>query len=172
MKSSAGARARLLCASVLVALFSLPAWGQSSGSATVQGTVKDASGAVIPGVTVRITHAETGVITQTISNQDGFFIFPPVQMGQYRVRCESTGMKAWEQTITLDTGSTVMLNATMAAGDVSQTIDVIAEIPLVTTTDATDATTLDQPSPTFARSGLFSSCGRRHTWAGRIQVHR
>jgi hypothetical protein len=125
----------LACASV---------WGQSSGSATIQGTVKDASGAVVPGASVTITLTETGVKSSTASNNEGFFIFPPVQIGKYKVRCEATGMKAWEQEVTLDAGRTVEVNATLSLGDVSQTVMVTAEVPLVTTTDPTDATTLDQ----------------------------
>jgi len=128
----------------LLIMASISCWSQNSGGGTVQGTVKDSTGAVVPGVKVSITHIETGVKSNTASNQDGFFVFPPVQIGIYKVRCEATGMKAWEQEITLQAGSTVDVNASLALGDVSQTVQVTAEIPLVTTTDPTDATTLDQ----------------------------
>jgi hypothetical protein len=133
-----------LGALVMALIVSASLWGQNSGSATVQGTVKDASGAVVPGAKVTITHTETGVKSNTVSNNEGFFVFPPVQIGKYRVRCEATGMKAWEQEITLDTGATVEVNTVLSPGEVSQTVQVSAEIPLVTTTDPTDATTLDQ----------------------------
>src|ERR1035441_222633 len=129
---------------VLMLLGCASGWGQNSGSATVQGTVKDSTGAFIPGAKVTITHAETSVTTKTASNNDGFFVFPPVQIGKYKVRCEATGMKAWEQEITLGTGKTVEVNAVLSLGDVSQTVLVTADVPLVTTTDPTDATTLDQ----------------------------
>src|ERR1035441_7445158 len=119
-------------------------WAQNSGSGTIQGTVKDATGAVVPGAKVTITHVDTGVKTTTVSNNEGFFIYPPVQIGKYKVRCEATGMKAWEQEITLDAGRTVEANPALSLGDVSQTVVVTAEVPLVTTTEATDATTLDQ----------------------------
>jgi hypothetical protein len=119
-------------------------WAQNSGSATVQGTVKDATGAVVPGAKVTITHVETAVKTSTISNNEGFFVLPPVQIGNYQIRCEAQGMKAWEQNIVLDTGKTLEVNAVLTLGDVSQTVQVTAEVPLVTTTDPTNATTLDQ----------------------------
>ncbi len=78
-------------------IFAAPlAFSQSSGSATLQGTVKDSSGAVIPGAKVIATHIETGVKATTVSNNDGVLVFPPVQIGKYQVRCEATGMKAWE----------------------------------------------------------------------------
>ena len=128
----------------LLLLLTASGWGQNSGSATVQGTVKDASGAVVPGAKVTITQIETGLKSNTVSNNEGFFAFPPVQIGKYKVRCEATGMKAWEQEITLDTGRTAEVTAVLTLGDVTQTVQVTAEVPLVTTTDPTDATTLDQ----------------------------
>ena len=133
-----------LRALVVALIASASVRGQTSGGATVQGTVKDASGAVVPGAKVTITHNETGVKSNTVSNNEGFFVFPPVQIGNYKVRCEATGMKAWQQDIVLDTGKTVEVNAVLSPGDVSQTVQVSAEIPLITTTEPTDATTLDQ----------------------------
>ena len=123
----------------LLLLTGVSCWGQNSGGGTVQGTVKDSTGAVVPGVKVSIIHLETGVKSTTASNRDGFYLFPPVQIGKYKVRCEAPGMKAWEQEITLQTGSTQDVNAVLALGDVSQTVQVTEEIPLITTTDPTDA---------------------------------
>lgn len=94
---------------------------QSSGGATLQGVVKDATGAVIPKVKVTSTHTETGVNGATTTNNDGFFVFPPVQIGKYKVRCEAPGMKAWEQDVLLETGKTVDVAPVLQLGDVSQT---------------------------------------------------
>jgi hypothetical protein len=131
-------------AAALLLLASASGWSQNSGGATVQGTVKDATGAVVPGAKVTITHSETGVKSNTASNNEGFFVFPPVQIGNYKVRCEATGMKAWEREVALSTGSTVEVNVVLTLGDVTETVQVTAEVPLVTTTEPTDATTLDQ----------------------------
>src|ERR1044071_9076206 len=95
----------------LVALAGCGLWGQSSsGGATVQGTVRDATGAVVPDAKITITHAETGIGTAGTSNKDGFFAFPPVPIGEYRVRCEAAGMKAWEGQVQLEAGRTVEVN--------------------------------------------------------------
>jgi hypothetical protein len=134
----------ILRAATLMFLASVCAWGQGSGSGTIQGTVKDASAAVVPGAKVTITRIETGVKSDTVSNNDGLFVFPPVPIGKYKIHCEANGMKAWEQEITLEVGKTVDINAVLALGDVNQTVLVTADVPLVTTTEATDATTLDQ----------------------------
>src|SRR5262249_21046852 len=83
---------------VLLSLFVIAsAMAQSAGGATVQGTVKESSGAVIPGATLSITHLDTGVKTSTTSNREGYFVTPALPIGKYKIRCEATGMKAWEQ---------------------------------------------------------------------------
>src|SRR5262249_45494050 len=97
----------------------------------------------ITGARLTITHIETGVKTTSVSNNDGYFTIPPVQIGRYRVRCEATGMKAWEQEVLLEAGRTTEANPVLLPGDVSQTITVPAEIPVVTTTDPTVETTID-----------------------------
>src|SRR5579872_306740 len=120
------------------------AMAQSSGGATLQGTVKDSTGAVIPNAKVTSTHVETGVTTNTVSNNEGFFVFPPSQIGKYRVHFEATGMKAWEEDVVLETGKSTDVNPVLALGDVSQTVLVSADVPMITTNEPTDSTTLDQ----------------------------
>ncbi len=117
---------------------------QNSGSATLQGIVKDKSGAHIPNARISATHIDTGITAETKSNNDGLFVFPPAQIGVYLVHCEAAGMKVWEQKVLLETGATVAVEALLSPGDLSQTVTVGAEIPMVTTTEPTDATTLDQ----------------------------
>ena len=129
---------------LLFLLFVLHAFGQGSGGATLQGTVKDASGAVIPGAKITLLHIETGIRSGSASNNDGFFVFPPVQIGEYKVRCEAKGMKAWEEKITLEAGRLADINPVLSLGDMNQTVEVSADAPLITTSDPTDATTLDQ----------------------------
>ena len=132
---------RLTCLSWLAAAC---AWSQNSGAATLQGVVKDSSGGSIPKANVTATNLDTGIKSSSLSNNDGLFVFPPLQIGKYKVRCEAVGMKATEVDALLETGKITEITLTMRLGDVSQTVEVNAEIPMVTTTDPTDATTLDQ----------------------------
>jgi hypothetical protein len=134
----------ILRLTILLAFGAASAIAQNSGAATLQGTVKDASGAVIPAAKVTATNLNTGVRSDTVTNKEGFFAFPPMQIGNYGVHCEAQGMKAWQTDALLETGKTVEVDAILTLGDMTQTIEVAAEIPLVTTTDPTDATTLDQ----------------------------
>ncbi len=119
-------------------------YGQSSaGGGTIQGTVKDSTGAAIPAAKVAIRHVDTGRVTNTVANGDGYFITPPIAIGKYKVRVEYSGMKAWEEELILETGRSVEVSPQMVPGQVNETIQVTASVPLVTTTDPTDATTLD-----------------------------
>src|SRR5258708_4429897 len=79
----------------------------SSGGGTIQGTVKDASGAVIAGAKLTLTNLDTGVETSSVTNGDGFFLMPPVQIGKYKVHCEHSGMKAWEQQVVVETAANI-----------------------------------------------------------------
>ena len=115
----------------------------SAGGGSIQGTIKDATGAAIPAAKVNILHVDTGRATNTISNGEGFFSTPSLPIGKYKVRVESPGMKAWEEELNLETGRSVDIKPTMVPGQVSEVIQVTEAAPLVTTTDPTDATTLD-----------------------------
>src|SRR5215831_4984665 len=90
---------------LLATLVSAACFAQSSsGGGSIQGTVKDATGAVLAKSKITILHIETGRATNTMANNDGFFSTPPMSIGRYRIRVEAPGMKAWEGKIILETG--------------------------------------------------------------------
>ena len=130
---------------LLVAVLASPSvLAQSSaGGGSIQGTVKDSTGAVIPGAKLTILHVETGRITSTEANNEGYYATPPLQIGKFKVRVEARGMKAWEGELVLETGRIAEVNPVLAPGKVSETVVVSATVPLVTTTDPTDGSTLD-----------------------------
>src|SRR5215831_10685906 len=76
----------------------------SAGGGTIQGTVKDGTGAIIPGARVKITHLATGRVVNSEANGEGFFATPALTIGKYRVRVEANGMKAWEGELNVETG--------------------------------------------------------------------
>ena len=125
-------------------LFAFACFGQSAtGGGTIQGTVKDVQGAAIPHAKIAATHIDTGEVTASETNSDGFFTTPPVKIGKYKVRVQAANMKAWEGELELDTGRTVEIQPVLSVGQVNETVTVSETIPLVTTTDPTDGTTLD-----------------------------
>ena len=118
--------------------------GQSAaGGGTIQGTVLDSTGAAVAGAKIDIRHIDTGLSSVRTSNSEGYFTTPPLNIGRYKIRVESAGMKAWEGELVLETGKTVQIEPVLSAGNVTETIQVTDTIPLVTTTDPTDASTLD-----------------------------
>jgi outer membrane receptor protein involved in Fe transport len=131
---------RKLCGSVLVAgmtLFS-PAtgWGQVT-TATIYGTVIDASGARIPGASVSITQQETGAVTAKVTTETGEFQFDFVRVGTYTIAIELPGFKRYQATgIALVAGQSVRQTYTLEVGLPTETVEVEAAAPLVNTVSA------------------------------------
>src|SRR5437867_11809738 len=84
---------------ILCILFTIPftprAWPQAS-TATVSGTVRDQTSAVIPSAVVTLTNKNTNVASKTATNEAGFYIFPGTFPGQYSVVVEAAGMQKFE----------------------------------------------------------------------------
>jgi Carboxypeptidase regulatory-like domain len=57
------------------------AWGQAS--AQISGTVRDQSGAVLPGVEVSATQTDTGIVRSTVTNETGYYVLPTLAVGPY-----------------------------------------------------------------------------------------
>lgn len=115
-----------------------------AGGGTIQGAVKDTTGAVIPDAKVTVTHLETGRVTHHVTNVEGFYSTPPLSIGKYKIRVEAAGMKAWEGELIVETGRAAEVDPVLSVGDVSDTVSVIGSItPLVSSNDPTDGSTLD-----------------------------
>ena len=76
------------------------AWPQAS-TASVSGTVRDQSAAVIPGATVTLTNKATNVLRKTTANEVGFYVFPGVVPGPYTLSVEAAGMQKFEGNLTV-----------------------------------------------------------------------
>ncbi|MGD0499157.1 MAG: TonB-dependent receptor [Bryobacteraceae bacterium] len=140
---------------LLAALFALTLTAQT-GSGRVQGTVKDSSGASIPGATVTLNHTATARQYTTTTNSVGLFLFPPVQPGNYEITVQSQGMETWKGTFLLEVGQTAEISPTLKVGAVTTQVTVAGEVaPLVPTSDPTISRTLEQ-----ARMNDLPSDGR------------
>ncbi len=136
---------KMLLLVLAVALSAAIAQAQSSaGGGTIQGTVKDAIGAIIPGAKVKITSLATGNIINSESNGEGFFVTPSISIGKYKVRVEASGMKSWEGELNVETGRTVEVTPALTPGEVTETVVIEGNIsPLITTSEPTEGSTLD-----------------------------
>jgi len=120
----------LLCGLAL----STPATAQERFG-TLTGKVTDQQGAAVPGVTVSTTNNATGEVRVFVSDANGQYIAPDLNPGRYSVTFELSGFsKIVRNDISVVLGRTFELNAQMAVGAVTETVEVTAEInPLVDT---------------------------------------
>jgi hypothetical protein len=110
-----------------VLLTALPAAAQFDRG-QISGTVKDAQGGVVPGVTVSATHLETQQARTTVTDSGGFFTFPNLPPGKYDVSAELQGFKkALRQNVTLDAASSQTLNFALETGAITEAVTVTAE---------------------------------------------
>src|ERR1051326_5755207 len=112
---------------VLLVLAGIPAAAQNV-SATLNGTVRDASGAVIVNAAVTLTNGATGVSRALLSNADGYFVFTDLLAGTYSLAIELSGFKKYRLSeIVLTAGQTRALGQlAMTLGEVAETVSVEA----------------------------------------------
>jgi Carboxypeptidase regulatory-like domain len=112
----------------------------------VTGTVKDSTGSVVPGVTVKLIDTITRGETTTTTNDEGYFVFPDVRVGTYVVSAERTGFKRAEvRNVAVHVGTPANLNIDLEAGGVTETVSVTASEAqsLIRSDDSKLNTTID-----------------------------
>lgn len=130
---------------VALAVIGCPAWlhAQISGAGTIQGTVSDSSGAVIPGATVVATDVKRGVKTERRATGAGFFNISPLQPGEYEVAASATGFDSVKQEhVMVDALKVVGLNLTIQVGASAQQVTVTDAPPPINTADASMGQTM------------------------------
>ncbi len=94
----------------------------------VNGTVSDTSGALVPGGNVTLSNLGTGFEVTVTANSSGFFRFVNVQPGDYNLVVEQTGFKtALVPAFNVGVNQTVTQNVTLEIGNVTETIEVLAQ---------------------------------------------
>ncbi|MGE0455117.1 MAG: TonB-dependent receptor [Vicinamibacteria bacterium] len=125
---------RRLRAFALLALAALApfAYAQSTAiNGAIEGTVKDTTGAVMPGVTVTLTNVETGAQRTVISTSSGSYRALLLPLGSYRVRAELQGFKTTERTnISLSAGQTATVDLSLEVGGMQEVVSISAEAPI------------------------------------------
>src|SRR5437762_10910399 len=88
--------------------------GWAQGTAQISGTVKDASGAVLPGVELTATQTATGLVRTAVSNETGSYILPNLPVGPYKLEAALAGFRTFVQTgIVLQVDANPVLNVTL-----------------------------------------------------------
>ncbi len=124
-------RTRVFAALLAFALFAIPAAAQEQ-SGSIQGTVKDAQGGVLPGVTVEAKNQATGAVQSTVSDAAGVYRFPALQPGRYDVNANLAGFSpAKNPNVILPLGQVLSIDLTLALAGVTESVQVTAESPLI-----------------------------------------
>lgn len=127
-----------LCIALCIAWAPLPALAQTAGKGTLQGTVTDPTGAVIPHATVTATDDATGIVTTRRSSSAGFFTIAPLPPSTYTVTVKAPGFKTLVQkNIVLNALQILSLNLKLAVGQATQNVTVTSAPPVLHTADAT-----------------------------------
>jgi len=97
--------------------------------ATLEGTVTDQSGGAISGATIKIEAVETGISLQRSTNSNGYYRFPGIAAGEYTVFTSFRGFKTTTiEGVILQVGQTRTLDVSLDVGDISEKVEVLAEL--------------------------------------------
>src|SRR5262245_4686785 len=108
------------------------AWAQAT--AQINGTVSDSSAAVLPGVTVVAIQTDTGFRREVVTDQGGAYALLNLPIGPYRLEASLQGFRSYVQTgIVLQVNSSPVINVTLQLGQLSETLTVEGQAPLVET---------------------------------------
>ena len=141
MTNSARARALAIAFTLLMAI---PAYAQLD-TATIVGTVRDASGAVVPGVTVTATQSATGVSMTVVTNAGGEYVFPSLKIGGYAVAADLQGFRrAVRQNVELHVQERLEINLTLVVGQLAEEVVVSGQSELLHTQTADIAYAVDR----------------------------
>ena len=117
----------LLCRCAIFLLFVSPAFGQG-GQGTMNGTIQDPSGALIPDAQVNVKNVLTGSVTKVATTSDGHYSVPFLPPGKYEISATKQGFATETQSgIVLDADRVVSVNFTMRPGSESVKIDVVGQ---------------------------------------------
>ena len=135
---------RLALAALTVFVSAIPAVAQID-TGTIVGRVVDASGAVLPGVTVTLTQEATGVTATTVTNAAGEYVFPGQRIGRYTVAAELEGFKkAAYQGVQLNVQARLQLDFELGVGAVTEQVTVTGQAPLLQTQSADIGNVVDE----------------------------
>jgi hypothetical protein len=139
-------RVRYLVLLVLACLPGLTASAAAqSESGVIVGTVRDAQGGVLPGATITLRNVESGVVRTAASESNGTYRLPGLPPGRYELTAELTGFaNAAVTDLTITIGLQLQRDLTMALQSVQETVSVIAEAPVVETTQTEVAAVVTQ----------------------------
>jgi hypothetical protein len=132
----------LVCLLVATFLCATTVWGQQA--AALSGAVQDSTGAVLPGVTVKLTSKAQGIVRQQVTNESGVYQFTFVAPGVYDIEVTLPGFKTLSRTdLTLAVAQNARLDFKLEVGNVVDSVTVSADSETVNTMSAELGTVVD-----------------------------
>src|SRR5215216_2750506 len=129
----------LLTAIMLVSSFVVPVLAQTANTGNITGVVKDPSGAVVPGATVKAINKGTGVERKTTSSDSGVYELTQLVPGDYRVEVEGSGFSKFvADPITVNVLSRVTLDADLRPAGTAEQVTVTGDTAPLVETGKTD----------------------------------
>src|SRR5271163_4910391 len=128
----------------VVALSVIPPslYAQSITSGDIAGVVTDTSGAAVPGAKIVLNNIDTGTTQTLTSNGTGAYRASLLKPGSYKMTVTEAGFQTYTTVVTVATGQISTVDAKMAVGSGSETVDVSSnDVPLLHTEDAQLSTT-------------------------------
>jgi hypothetical protein len=123
---------RCFVASLLAVVICMTVWAQST--AQITGTVKDQTGAVLPGVEITAMQTGTGLMRSAVTDETGSYVLSNLPVGPYRLEATLPGFRSYVQTgIVLQVDSNPIVNPVLEVGQISDEIEVKADAALVET---------------------------------------
>lgn len=102
-----------------------------AANGNIEGTVRDSSGGVLPGVTVTVLNTDTGGVRVVITNEQGVYRAPLLPLGAYTVSAELEGFRKYEQTgLSLRAGQTIPVHIELGVGSMTEVVTVTSESPV------------------------------------------
>ena len=123
-------------------LFCGTVWAQAT--AQIAGTLRDESGAIIPGVEIKVTQTATGAVRTTLSNEEGRYVFANLALGAYMLEANQPGFKSFIQTgIVLQVDSNLTIDVALKVGALGEQVTVEAGLTQVETRSTSVGTVVD-----------------------------
>ncbi|MFN0120103.1 MAG: carboxypeptidase regulatory-like domain-containing protein [Blastocatellia bacterium] len=111
------------------------AWAQNA-TGTINGTITDPNGAVVPGAVITVTNKANGAVRTLTASAEGAWSAENIPPGEYEIRVEGKGFASQLQKITVQVGVTSTANSSLTLGQASQTVEVTGATPVLNTTDS------------------------------------
>lgn len=117
-----------LLAALIFALLGLTSAQAQLTRGSIAGTVKDNSGAAIPGARVTVTNLDTGIARTTTTNEEGIYRVPALDPGRYSVKVEKSGFESiLAEDITVRSTQETTYDPTLKVGSISEVVSVSAQ---------------------------------------------